>query len=391
MLRNSEIHVQDGPTQWSPAGLIEFRLSRRRSSRFRTNTTKPTFLPFPHHLHPNLLCTPHFQFTSLNRFSLFSWPNTASIALTIRIVSPRAMPPDLAAGRLTPPPTCKAATPPPFPDVCAVAVAAAPRSGAIALTRHNVSMSLKSSSRERDFENFGGRQANARPRRIQQRVSKLICKAFLSSLTSRREAAPSPWHDVSPSGERVLGIYGNFFLTSPPPRRLLYVSPSREREGSLHRRLKVVFKLFLFRCAAFTITTTPSNQNLILCVRRATLPTSQEIFFPLRGALRHHYHQPRNENSSFRVPASDVLRWIVSSGRRPSSPSASFNISSHFQVSQSSCAVNSHLLADSDDFKTSLFIADLEFRRASVEGAINGAGNGLRKGPKIKFFSPVVE
>ncbi|KAK7018906.1 hypothetical protein R3P38DRAFT_2783618 [Favolaschia claudopus] len=376
MLRNSEIHVQDGPTQWSPAGLIEFRLSRRRSSRFRTNTTKPTFLPFPHHLPPNLLCTPHFQFTSLNRFSLFSWPNTASIALIIRIVSPRAMPPNLAAGRLTPPPTCKAATPPPFPDVCAVAVAAAPRSGAIALTRHDVSTSLKSSSRERDFENFGGRQANARPRRIQQRVSKLICKAFLSSLTSRREAAPSPWHDVSPSGERVLGIYGNFFLTSPPPRRLLYVSPSREREGSLHIQISPLrghWQRHYFSSAARPSPLPPPLQI------RNWFYASAERRFRSQHPKRRQIRQVRKLNEFFF--AARLNWWIVSSGRQPSSPSPSFNISSHFQVSQSSRAVNSRTW----NFGEGLYPG------TSVEGAINGAGNGLREWPKIKFFSPVVE
>ncbi|KAK7039860.1 hypothetical protein R3P38DRAFT_2769994 [Favolaschia claudopus] len=238
---------------------------------------------------------------------------------------------NLAAGRLTRPRRVQQRIPPPPVKFSVAAVAAdAPRSGAIALTRRiavpQATLLVLAAGRRKPPPNH-------------PKAASL--KTFLVvSTTAPRSGALAAGSTVS-------------LIASTPSILKLDISPSAEqRFHPEYPQIKIRF----------------------LSVRRATLPAGNQIFFfPLRGA----YHFNLNTLNGVklvksascgifsplrgRIDLNCAYKWILSSGRQPSSPSASFNLSSHFQVSRySSYAVNSYLLADCDDFKTSTIHSGLE-------------------------------
>ncbi|KAK7030540.1 hypothetical protein R3P38DRAFT_2774545 [Favolaschia claudopus] len=178
---------------------------------------------------------------------------------------------DVAAGRLAPPPTAPDASNsesrrgastlrllPPSP----------PRRVAALLRRHDVS-----TSREQGFlKNLGGRQANARPRRIQQRVSKPICKAFVV-VAPRSGAIPLTRRiAVRRAGTWDFTMYGNFFLTSFPSS--IFRRPLSDVSTPLLSRK------FSSRCAAHFIVI---NANIQF--GKFEISRSREQGFELRSIL----------------------------------------------------------------------------------------------------------
>ncbi|KAK7001691.1 hypothetical protein R3P38DRAFT_2795645 [Favolaschia claudopus] len=262
-----------------------------------------------------------------------------------------------AAGRLILPSTRKAATPPPppFSAVCAVAVVAAPRSGAIASTRRidvpraglpqvsngfpahlantvllllpaprrvaaRIAMSIWIFFPRAGLRKFGGRQANSRSRRIQQRVFQLICKAFVVVLDVAPRSGAIPLTRriaVRRAGTWDFTIYGNFFLTSiqisslrglgnaalmPHNETSIFLRPPSDA-SSLYS--------YNFSSAARPLPSPPTLQIEIRfsCVRRVTLPRN---FVPAaRPPASSSTTTLRLVNSRFRVPASEPSGSMV--------------------------------------------------------------------------------
>ncbi|KAK7002226.1 hypothetical protein R3P38DRAFT_2794773 [Favolaschia claudopus] len=240
--------------------------SRRRSNRFATNTTKPTLLPFHHHLSP---------------LSLSKIPLQTQQAV-------------LAAD--TTPPMC----------------------------RHDVS-----SSRERDFDgapaltrriavrraalqasflgSFGRRQANSVSDASSSESRRCFSTLGLLPPSSRRTAALSLRHDVWTSREQEFKIE-NFSAarpSSPPPRpqikNLIFGRPPSNasadnplrkfeilRSGELPLS-SIVSRLFSFRCAALNTTTStkPSSRQLLKSPKAFFFAArlNGTDFLPLRGAV----------------------------------------------------------------------------------------------------------
>ncbi|KAK7039858.1 hypothetical protein R3P38DRAFT_2769991 [Favolaschia claudopus] len=280
---------------------------------------------------------------------------------------------NLAAGRLTRPRRVQQRIPPTARQVFGAAVAAdAPRSGAIALTRR---IAVTASDAFRLLRDFWPPQANTRPNA--QAAGPDACVVAAVTVAPRSGAITLTRHIDFPR--------------KPPPnhpkaaslKTFLVVSTTAPRSGALAAGSTV--SLIASTPSILKLDISPSAEQRFhpeypqikirfLSVRRATLPAGNQIFFfPLRGA----YHFNLNTLNGVklvksascgifsplrgRIDLNCAYKWILSSGRQPSSPSASFNLSSHFQVSRySSYAVNSYLLADCDDFKTSTIHSGLE-------------------------------
>ncbi|KAK7046491.1 hypothetical protein R3P38DRAFT_3346173 [Favolaschia claudopus] len=273
LLPNHEILTLEGRgnCQDSLQGIV--RAFRTQAFAWRYQDREPNqplaSVPPPSHLH----------FTAKNFPSsiLCSFHKRADDALTIRIAVRRAalqahlshfLHRDLAAGRLTPPPTRTAAdSAHAHRHLDVAAVSAAPL-----LRRHDVA-----TSGERDsLESFGRRQAKARPRSIKQRVPPL---ALLPPSSGRRAAALLRRHDVatsrerdfscdvSPSGERTFWIfkYGNSFLASVSwgeccCRRKVNLN-FNPRYFDVRRATSPPPIIFSFRCAALKTTTSSDSSS----------------------------------------------------------------------------------------------------------------------------------
>ncbi|KAK7007575.1 hypothetical protein R3P38DRAFT_2792361 [Favolaschia claudopus] len=222
---------------------------------------------------------------SLKVAALTRWSPAGIIkfALTIRIDTPRAPFQDLAAGRLTPPPTRKAACSPLFnASVVVEGVAAAPRSGA-----HNFDyMDRRPASGT--FKCFSRRQASTRPRHIEQRVLPPLAKssrvavataaprraAYLDyvdsqdySTLSRRQAISAP--DLS-SSNTCRGPKFSFEV-----RAALRIAST---QCIVIRRAPLLFNLN----SNFDISSSAERHLKALHIFSLT-PDLQIIFFPLRG------------------------------------------------------------------------------------------------------------